>query len=48
MCFWQHLNTTPFSHIANLRLNLAIDLLRHTSLSIVEIAHRAGYADQAR
>jgi AraC-like DNA-binding protein len=26
--FGQHLNTTPFSHIANLRLNLAIDLLR--------------------
>lgn len=45
--FRQHLNTTPFSHIANLRLNLAIDLLRQTSLSIIEIAHRAGYADQS-
>ncbi|WGT29233.1 helix-turn-helix domain-containing protein [Pseudomonas marginalis] len=45
--FGQHLNTTPFSHIANLRLNLAIDLLRQTSLSIIDIAHRAGYADQS-
>lgn len=45
--FGQHLDTTPFSHIANLRLNLAIDLLRQTSLSIIEIAHRAGYADQS-
>lgn len=45
--FGQHLNTTPFSHIANLRLNLAIDLLRQTSLSITDIAHRAGYADQS-
>lgn len=45
--FGQHLNTTPFSHIANLCLNLAIDLLRQTSLSIIEIAHRAGYADQS-
>lgn len=45
--FGQHLNTTPFSHIANLRLNLAIDLLRQTSLSIIDIAHRTGYADQS-
>ncbi len=45
--FGQQMNTTPFSHIANLRLNLAIDLLRQTSLSIIDIAHRAGYADQS-
>lgn len=45
--FGLHLKTTPFSHIANLRLNLAIDLLRQTSLSIIDIAHRAGYADQS-
>ncbi|MCK1782940.1 AraC family transcriptional regulator [Pseudomonas sp. TNT11] len=45
--FGQHLNTTPFSHIANLRLSLAIDLLRQTSLSIIDIAHRTGYADQS-
>jgi AraC-like DNA-binding protein len=45
--FGQHLKTTPFSHIANLRLNLAIDLLRQTPLSIIDIAHRAGYADQS-
>ncbi|OOV90509.1 helix-turn-helix domain-containing protein [Pseudomonas sp. MF4836] len=45
--FGQHLKTTPFAHIAMLRLNLAIDLLRQTSLSIIEIAHRAGYADQS-
>lgn len=47
LLFAQHLKTTPFAHIANLRLNLAIDLLRQTSLSIVDIAHRAGYADQS-
>lgn len=45
--FARHLQTTPFAHIATLRLNLAIDLLRQTSLSIIEIAHRAGYADQS-
>ena len=45
--FGQHLHTTPFAHIANLRLNLAVDLLRQTSLSIIDIAHRAGYADQS-
>lgn len=45
--FGQHLKRTPFAHIATLRLNLAIDLLRQTSLSIIEIAHRAGYADQS-
>lgn len=45
--FGQHLKRTPFAHIATLRLNLAIDLLRQTSLSIIDIAHRAGYADQS-
>lgn len=45
--FGQHLKSTPFAHIAALRLNLAIDLLRQTQLSITEIAHRAGYADQS-
>lgn len=45
--FRQHLNSTPFTHIATLRLNLAVDLLRQTSLSITDIAHRAGYADQS-
>lgn len=45
--FERHLARTPFSHIANLRLNLAIDLLRQTSLPIIEIAHRTGYADQS-
>ena len=45
--FGQHLKRTPFTHIATLRLNLAVDLLRQTSLSIIDIAHRAGYADQS-
>lgn len=45
--FNRHLGTTPFAHIAALRLNLATDLLRGTSLTIAEIAHRAGYADQS-
>ncbi len=45
--FEQHLNTTPVSHITNLRLNLAIDLLRQTALPIIDITHRAGYADQS-
>lgn len=45
--FERHLARTPFSHIASLRLNLAIDLLRQTSLPIIEIAHRTGYADQS-
>lgn len=45
--FEQHLKTTPFVHITNLRLNLAMDLLRNTQLSITEIAHQVGYADQS-
>ena len=45
--FGRHLKITPFTHIATLRLNLAIDLLHQTALSITEIAHRAGYADQS-
>lgn len=45
--FEQHLARTPFTHIASLRLNLAIDLLQQTSLPIIEIAHRTGYADQS-
>ncbi|PHN62441.1 transcriptional regulator [Pseudomonas sp. ICMP 8385] len=45
--FGRHLKITPFTHIATLRLNLAIDLLHQSALSITEIAHRAGYADQS-
>ncbi|QIH11936.1 AraC family transcriptional regulator [Pseudomonas sessilinigenes] len=45
--FEQHLRTTPFAHVTRLRLNLAMDLLRDTQLSITEIAHRVGYADQS-
>lgn len=45
--FARHLNSTPFAHIATLRLNRAIDLLCETALSITEIAHRVGYADQS-
>lgn len=45
--FREHLKKTPFAHITALRLNLAIDLLRQTSLSIVDIAHQVGYADQS-
>lgn len=45
--FEQHLRTTPFAHVTRLRLDLAIDLLRDTRLSITEIAHRVGYADQS-
>ncbi|KZN21089.1 MULTISPECIES: helix-turn-helix domain-containing protein [Pseudomonas] len=45
--FDQHLKTTPFAHIASLRLNRAIELLCETALSITEIAHRVGYADQS-
>ncbi|MGC5704019.1 helix-turn-helix domain-containing protein [Pseudomonas sp. NFXW11] len=45
--FEQHLRTTPFAHVTRLRLNLAMDLLRDTQLSIAEIAHRVGYSDQS-
>ncbi|WP_265535257.1 helix-turn-helix domain-containing protein [Pseudomonas saponiphila] len=45
--FEQHLKTTPFAHVTRLRLDLAMDLLRDTRLSITDIAHRAGYADQS-
>ncbi|NBF06749.1 helix-turn-helix domain-containing protein [Pseudomonas sp. Fl5BN2] len=45
--FEQHLRTTPFAHVTRLRLNLAMDLLRDTQLSITDIAHRVGYADQS-
>ena len=45
--FNQHLGTTPRAHIASLRLHLAIDLLRQSSLSITDIAHRVGYSDQS-
>ncbi|HLA30339.1 MAG TPA: AraC family transcriptional regulator [Pseudomonas sp.] len=45
--FAQHVQSTPFAHIATLRLNRAIDLLCETALSITEIAHRVGYADQS-
>jgi AraC-like DNA-binding protein len=45
--FARHLKSTPFAHIATLRLNRAIDLLCETALSITEIAHRVGYADQS-
>ncbi|RBJ78242.1 AraC family transcriptional regulator [Pseudomonas sp. MWU12-2534b] len=45
--FEQHLKTTPFAHITRLRLDLAMDLLRDTRLSISEVAHRVGYADQS-
>lgn len=45
--FEQHLRITPFAHVTRLRLNLAMDLLRDTQLSITEIAHRVGYADQS-
>lgn len=45
--FEQHLKTTPFAHVTSLRLDLAMDLLRGTQLSITEIAHQVGYADQS-
>jgi len=45
--FEQHLKTTPFAHVTRLRLDLAMDLLRDTRLSIADIAQRAGYADQS-
>lgn len=45
--FEQQLKTTPFTHVTRLRLDLAMDLLRDTRLSIADIAQRAGYADQS-
>ncbi|MES2817881.1 MAG: AraC family transcriptional regulator [Pseudomonadota bacterium] len=47
LLFDRHLKRTPFAHITTLRLDRAIDLLCETALSITEIAHRVGYADQS-
>jgi AraC-like DNA-binding protein len=47
LLFDRHLQSTPFAHIAALRLDRAIDLLYETALPITEIAQRVGYADQS-
>lgn len=44
--FAQHAGSTPGELILKLRLDLARDLLRNTSLSIAEISHRCGFAKQ--
>lgn len=45
--FEQHMGCSPFTHVTQLRLDNAIDLLCNTHLPISEIALRVGYADQS-
>lgn len=45
--FEQQLQRSPFAYIASQRLDRAVDLLRETTRSIVDIAHSVGYADQS-
>lgn len=47
LIFERYMGCSPFSHITQLRLDSAIELLCNTSLSISDIALRAGYADQS-
>lgn len=39
--------TTPHKYLTQRRLRRASELLAHTSLSVMEVALRAGYGDQA-
>jgi len=43
----KRLGTTPHAHLAELRLDLAENLLINSALSIAEIAARVGHADQS-
>jgi AraC-like DNA-binding protein len=45
--FREHLMTTPRKYLTQRRLGRASDLLAHTSLSVMEVALRVGYGDQA-
>ena len=45
--FQRFCHTTPYRYRQNLRMQLAVQLLDHSVLSIKEIAERTGYADQA-
>ena len=45
--FRDHLETTPQKYVAQRRLQRASELLAHTTLSVMEVAHRVGYGDQA-
>jgi len=45
--FREHLMTTPQKYLTQRRLHRASELLAHTSLSVMEVALRVGYSDQA-
>jgi transcriptional regulator GlxA family with amidase domain len=45
--FREHLMTTPQKYLTQRRLRRASELLAHTSLSVMEVALRVGYGDQA-
>ena len=45
--FREHLLTTLQRYLAQHRLRRASELLAHTSLSVMEVALRVGYSDQA-
>lgn len=45
--FKKHLATTPQKYLKQRRLHRASELLAHTSLSVMEVALRVGYGDQA-
>jgi transcriptional regulator GlxA family with amidase domain len=45
--FREHLMTTPQKYLTQRRLRRASELLAHTSLSVMEVAMRVGYGDQA-
>lgn len=42
--FRRHLNTTPLAYLTRLRMAVAYQLLRETTLSVAEVASRVGYA----
>lgn len=45
--FREHLATTPKKYLTQRRQHRAAQLLAHTSLSVMEVALRVGYGDQA-
>jgi AraC family transcriptional regulator len=46
-CFRQQTGDTPHRWQARLRLKAALEMVEHSALSLAEIAHATGFADQA-
>lgn len=43
--FRKHMNITPLQYLTKIRLEKAVELLRHTELSINEISNQVGYSN---